>query len=87
VGLALKHKPVNLGQAFPDYPPPAYMTQALAEVANGDHLVHQYTRGFGHPRLVKALSKFYSHIVGRDIDPFNEVKSVKKRINLCGLIN
>lgn len=27
----------------------------------------------GHPRLVKALAAFYSHLCNRKIDPFNEV--------------
>jgi kynurenine--oxoglutarate transaminase/cysteine-S-conjugate beta-lyase/glutamine--phenylpyruvate transaminase len=74
VNLALKYKPLNLGQGFPDYPPPSYVTQALSDVANGDHLFNQYTRGFGHPRLVNALSKVYSQYTNRNIDPINEVR-------------
>jgi len=62
-----------IGQGFPDYPPPSYVTKALSDVANGDHLLNQYTRGFGHPRLVQALSKAYSQWIGRQIDPNNEV--------------
>lgn len=27
----------------------------------------------GHPRLVQALSALYSKLIGRKIDPFNEV--------------
>lgn len=73
VALALKYKPLNLGQGFPDYPPPSYVTKALSDVANGDHLLNQYTRGFGHPRLVQALSKAYSQWIGRQIDPNNEI--------------
>lgn len=61
------------GQGFPDYAPPSYVTEALSDVANGDHLLNQYTRGFGHPRLVNALSKVYSQLTGRDIDPNNEL--------------
>uniref|UniRef100_A0A6M2DW65 Putative kynurenine aminotransferase glutamine transaminase k n=1 Tax=Xenopsylla cheopis TaxID=163159 RepID=A0A6M2DW65_XENCH len=74
IDLAIKYKPLNLGQGFPDYPGPEHVTKALADVALGsDSLLHQYTRGFGHPRLVKALSTLYSKVVGRQIDPMNEI--------------
>ena len=90
IQLALEHKPLNLGQGFPDYPPPRYVTDTLAEVANSDNcLIHQYTRGFvivfnlssfkwlkifqGHPRLVAAIAKLYSKLIGREINPQTEV--------------
>lgn len=74
VALALNHKPkVNLGQGFPDYAPPSYVTKALSDVANGNHLMNQYTRGFGHPRLVQAIAKLYSQFIGREINPNTEV--------------
>nr|BBA45756.1 kynurenine oxoglutarate transaminase [Pachyrhynchus infernalis] len=72
IQLALDYKPLNLGQGFPDYPPPQYVTDALIEVASNRGL-HQYTRGFGHPTLVQALSKLYSQLIGREIDPKTEV--------------
>lgn len=73
IALALKYKPLNLGQGFPDYAPPNYVTKALTDVASGNHLLNQYTRGFGHPRLVQALSKLYSQLVGREIDAMKEI--------------
>ncbi|KAL0850507.1 hypothetical protein ABMA28_012298 [Loxostege sticticalis] len=75
IQLAADYKPkVNLGQGFPDFPPPQHVTQALGDIAAGEnHLLHQYTRGFGHPRLVQNLSKLYSPLIGREIDPFNEI--------------
>lgn len=74
VALALNHKPkVNLGQGFPDYAPPNYVTKALSDVANGNHLMNQYTRGFGHPRLVNAIAKLYGTLIGREINPNTEV--------------
>lgn len=75
IELVAKYKPaVNLGQGFPDYHAPKHVTQALAEITTGDNpLLNQYTRGFGHPRLVQAISKLYSPLIGREIDPLNEV--------------
>lgn len=45
--LAAEYKPLNLGQGFPDFASPDYVTKALVQVATGDNtLLHQYTRGF-----------------------------------------
>ncbi|KAF7286255.1 hypothetical protein GWI33_006550 [Rhynchophorus ferrugineus] len=72
IQLALDYKPLNLGQGFPDYPPPKYVTDALINVAS-DTTQHQYTRDFGHPRLVQALAKLYSKLIGREINPRTEI--------------
>lgn len=74
IQLAAQYKPLNLGQGFPDYHAPKYATDALAAAANSaDPLANQYTRGFGHPRLVQALSRLYSMLIKREIDPMTEV--------------
>lgn len=74
IQLAMQYKPLNLGQGFCDYPVPSYITEALAATAKSDNsLLHQYTRGFGHLRLVQAIGKLYSKLVQRPIDPQNEV--------------
>ncbi|XP_068950605.1 kynurenine--oxoglutarate transaminase 3 [Petaurus breviceps papuanus] len=62
---------VNLGQGQPDISPPIYMKEELAKVAAIDNL-NQYTRGFGHPSLVEALSSLYGKICDRSIDPYHE---------------
>ncbi|XP_023015012.2 kynurenine aminotransferase [Leptinotarsa decemlineata] len=72
--LAADYKPINLGQGFPDFPPPKYIMQTLSEVSGGEnYMIHQYTRGYGHPRLVSALAKLYTKMLGREINPNTEV--------------
>ncbi|XP_024942705.1 kynurenine--oxoglutarate transaminase 3 isoform X2 [Cephus cinctus] len=74
IQLALKYKPLNLGQGFPDFYAPENVTKALAAAATSENpLLNQYTRGFGHPRLVNALAKLYSKLLQRDLDPNNEI--------------
>ncbi|CAH1101417.1 unnamed protein product [Psylliodes chrysocephalus] len=74
IQMAIDYKPLNLGQGFPDYPPPQYIMDTLGQVATkSDPILHQYTRGFGHPRLVRALSKLYSKLVGRQINERTEI--------------
>lgn len=72
--LAVDTKSLNLGQGFPDFPPPKHVTEHLLAVgSSSDVSLQQYTRSFGHLRLVKALAKLYSILHGHSIDPLNEV--------------
>lgn len=69
VELALEHKPLNLGQGFPDFAAPEYLIESLynATKINGNQanvLNSQYTRSFGHPRLIKALQNYYKNFRG-----------------------
>lgn len=75
IQLAADYKPaVNLGQGFPDYHAPDHVRKALSDIAIGENpLLNQYTRGFGHPRLVQNLAKVYSPLIGRELDPNNEI--------------
>ena len=64
--MALEYKPLNLGQGFPDYPPPDYVTKGLVDVLTDSNcLLNQYTRGF------VSLTTFF----GRK--PFIAVISIK----------
>ncbi|KAI5243683.1 kynurenine--oxoglutarate transaminase 3 isoform X1 [Manis pentadactyla] len=70
--LAADPSVVNLGQGLPDISPPIYVKEELSKIAAIDSL-NQYTRGFGHPSLVKALSCLYGKICQKQIDPNEEI--------------
>uniref|UniRef100_A0A1I8HA72 kynurenine--oxoglutarate transaminase n=1 Tax=Macrostomum lignano TaxID=282301 RepID=A0A1I8HA72_9PLAT len=70
--LCLNKRRETLG--FPDYAPPKSATDALASVANSSNpMFHQYTRGYGHPRLVNALAKLYTTELQNPIDPMKNI--------------
>ncbi|XP_063000555.1 kynurenine--oxoglutarate transaminase 1 isoform X2 [Elgaria multicarinata webbii] len=72
--LAATYKAVNLGQGFPNFPPPDFVREALVEVVGGnDTSIHQYTQAFGHPRLVAILARFFGKLFGRDLNPRTNV--------------
>lgn len=68
--LATECKAVNIGQGFPDSPVPQFVADILKDVSSHPERTdwHQYTRGFGHPRLVKVLAELYSQLLGQQID-------------------
>lgn len=69
--LSNLHKSVNLGQGFPDWKSPDFVKTALIDAINGDW--NQYCRSAGDTSLVEALGRHYSPLVGRSIDPLNEI--------------
>jgi len=76
IQLALEYQPLNLGQGLPDDLVPTYVLDSLRDVVNDPSVfMHQYTRGFGHPRLVAAIANLYTKLLGRStpIDPVKEV--------------
>ncbi|KAG7477264.1 hypothetical protein MATL_G00092350 [Megalops atlanticus] len=71
--LAADYKAVNLGQGFPDFSPPSFIQDAFSQAVSGGCSLHQYTRAFGHPPLVKILAKFFGRVLGREVDPLDDV--------------
>jgi len=56
--LAVENQALNLGQGFPDYFPPSYVTEALKQVAESSNpFIHQYTRSY--VRYLSACWRFY----------------------------
>ncbi|OWK04706.1 KYAT3 [Cervus elaphus hippelaphus] len=74
--LAADPSVVNLGQGLPDISPPVYVKEELSKIAAIDNL-NQYTRGFGHPSLVKALSCLYEKFYQNQINPNEEILVTK----------
>uniref|UniRef100_A0A8D0QDM8 Kynurenine--oxoglutarate transaminase 3 n=1 Tax=Sus scrofa TaxID=9823 RepID=A0A8D0QDM8_PIG len=70
--LAADPTVVNLGQGLPDISPPEYVKEKLSKIAAVDSM-NQYTRGFGHLSLVKALSCLYGKFYQKQINPTEEI--------------
>ncbi|XP_021367714.1 kynurenine--oxoglutarate transaminase 3-like [Mizuhopecten yessoensis] len=72
--MASQNGSVNLGLGFPNFPPPNHITQALADAATGEnHMLHHYTRPYGHPRLVNILARLYSNLLSISLDPLDHI--------------
>ena len=69
--LAVQHSAVNLGQGFPDWETPQFIKDALCRSVQGSG--NQYARSAGDLKLVEALAKHYSPLMGREVDPLTEV--------------
>lgn len=72
IEISRELQPVNLSQGYPTIDPPSFLLEALSKAAL-DRSLHQYTHVYGHPRLVRALSKLYSGLLGRGLDPEKEL--------------
>ena len=72
--LASHHKAINLGQGAPNFPPPEFVRQALVNAAEGNY--HQYCPSQGHPLLLEALAKKYSHLYNQPVKNHNVIIGV-----------
>ncbi|KAG8512805.1 Kynurenine--oxoglutarate transaminase 1, mitochondrial [Galemys pyrenaicus] len=71
--LVTEYDVVNLGQGFPDFPPPDFAVEAFQHAVSGDFMLNQYTRAFGYPPLTKILASFFGKLLGQEIDPLSNV--------------
>ncbi|XP_016839186.1 kynurenine--oxoglutarate transaminase 3 [Nasonia vitripennis] len=72
--LVEQYHPVDLGQGAPDFNPPLKLRSAMSKIMlSGDAALNQYTRDYGHPRLVNAIGKYYSKLLNRILDPYNNI--------------
>jgi len=69
--LAAKHEAINLGQGFPSFSIPEFLSEAV-DMAMKEGF-HQYSRPGGNPMLVNAISEFYQPRYNRTIDPMANV--------------
>ncbi|EPY83304.1 kynurenine--oxoglutarate transaminase 1-like isoform 1 [Camelus ferus] len=71
--LASEADVVNLGQGFPDFPPPDFAVEAFQHAVSRDFMLNQYTKAFGYPPLTKILASFFGKFLGQVIDPLKNV--------------
>lgn len=69
--IANKYGAVNLSQGFPDFDPPAEITDRLSEVAKIGP--HQYALTWGAKNFRDAVAKKYEHFSGVSVDPEAEI--------------
>eukprot|EP00466_Bigelowiella_natans_P016134 jgi/Bigna1/48736/estExt_Genewise1.C_310070 len=62
---------VNLGQGYPDWQPPEFVTKAAEQAIRLGY--NQYTRTQGHPELVEILADRYSTHFQREVDAMSEI--------------
>ena len=62
---------INLSQGFPDFDPPAAITDRLAEVAKEGP--HQYALTWGAQNFREAVAAKQAHFSGMQIDPNREI--------------
>lgn len=69
--VSLRHGAVNLSQGFPDFDPPAALTEALAKAAAEGP--HQYAITWGAANFRAALAAKQEHFSGQAVDPETQI--------------
>lgn len=69
--ISNRYGAINLSQGFPDFDPPAAITDRLQEVAKENF--HQYSITWGAQNTRQALAGKQSQLMGMEIDPETEV--------------
>jgi N-succinyldiaminopimelate aminotransferase len=69
--LAKEHNAVNLGQGFPDFPPPQFVLEALQEAVSD---YQQYAPLPGMPQLNKAIADKMSKALGVALEPSQNIQ-------------
>lgn len=69
--VSAQYDAINLSQGFPDFDPPAEITDRLSQVAHTGP--HQYALTWGAQNFREALSKKYRHFSNLDINPDTEM--------------
>jgi aspartate/methionine/tyrosine aminotransferase len=80
--LSNQHGAANLGQGFPSFGSPKFLSEVLSEVCYGDTFVdeasvsphnlnYQYTKPGEEPTLTKLLADRYSSAMGHKLEPSN----------------
>jgi aspartate/methionine/tyrosine aminotransferase len=69
--LAVRHRAVNLGQGFPNFPCREFLKEAARKAVFGD--LNQYAPSAGLPHLVDVLAKQLAGEFGRDLDAGREI--------------
>lgn len=69
--ICARYEAINLSQGFPDFNPPAAITNRLKEVAKEEY--HQYSITWGAKNTREALAAKQSALMGFSIDPEEEV--------------
>ncbi|CAK64164.1 unnamed protein product (macronuclear) [Paramecium tetraurelia] len=62
---------INLGQGFPNFPPPQFLREALSQEALTEQL--QYTQTAGHPKLLNSAAYFLEQRMGLKINIDKEI--------------
>ena len=69
--VSLRYGAINLSQGFPDFDPPAEITDRLEQVAKSGP--HQYALTWGAQNFREALAKKQEHFSGMKLDPDREI--------------